>query len=90
MVSVFYSTNLLETERIMSALEENEIVAMKKRGSSDVRPAAYTGMSMGGYDIYVDKDKVREAREIIAEITGLELYVESDDAEDDNEKSGTW
>ena len=43
---------------------------------------------MRGYDIYVDKDRVSEAREIIAQITGIELYVENDDEE--QEQGGVW
>ncbi|SFQ22348.1 Putative signal transducing protein [Lachnospiraceae bacterium XBB1006] len=59
---------LIEADRILALLESNEIACYKMEKGSGSYLSITTGMSLYGYDIYVDKDNIEDAKALLAEV----------------------
>lgn len=71
-------SDIYQAEIILAELKAQGIVAYRMEPGSGSYLAITTGISLTGIDIYVDEEKVQEAKEIVKEI----LSEESDEEDE--------
>lgn len=81
MTKIYNSGNILETNQILVALEQNHIAAHGKEVGANSYMKITGGMSVTGTDIYVAEEDAEAAREIIESITGIADSGDSGDEE---------
>ncbi|MBE5901295.1 MAG: DUF2007 domain-containing protein [Lachnospiraceae bacterium] len=62
----------IEADRIMALLETNDIACYRMEKGAGSYLSVTMGMSLTGYDIYVDESKIEDAQALIAEIEEVE------------------
>jgi len=58
----------IEADRIIALLESNDIVCYRMESGAGSYLNITTGMSLSGYDIYVEKRRIEEAKKLLEEI----------------------
>ena len=59
---------VIEADRIMALLETNDIACYRMEKGAGSYLSITMGMSLAGYDIYVDETKIEEAKALIADV----------------------
>lgn len=83
MVKVYNVSNIVIAEQVLAMLKEAGISAYRMESGLGSYQSITMGVSMTGFDIYVDESNAERARQIILQVTG----------EDDKEEShsqGNW
>lgn len=83
MVKVYNVSNIVIAEQVLAMLKEVGISAYRMESGLGSYQSITMGVSMTGFDIYVDESNAERARQIIFQVTG-----ENDNEE--NRSQGNW